>query len=66
MSEEERVKAELSEKHSEVLNTSEMTAKYQALGFLAPWVHVERREDGVRGTMEFTHSPRFYFHFVPE
>jgi hypothetical protein len=24
------------------------------------------KADGVKGSMEFTHNPRFYFNFVPD
>jgi hypothetical protein len=41
--------------------TAEMTAEFETLGFAAPYVVVRRRSDGVKGTLEFTHSPRTYF-----
>jgi hypothetical protein len=27
---------------------------------------VTRKADGVKGSMEFTHNPRFYFNFVAD
>jgi hypothetical protein len=33
-------------------------------GFMVPFVVVRRKSDGAKGSMEFTHSPRFYFNFV--
>jgi hypothetical protein len=46
--------------------TAELTRDFQVLGFAAPFVVVKRRSDGQAGTLEFTHSPRTYFGFVPE
>ena len=33
---------------------------------MAPFVAVRRKSDGAKGSMEFTHSPRFYFNFVAD
>ena len=35
-------------------------------GFLAPFVTATRKSDGQKGTLMFTHSPRFYFSWTPE
>lgn len=48
---------------SERMTTAEMCAAYDVIGFAAPFVVVVRKADGVRGSLEFTHSPRFYFGF---
>jgi hypothetical protein len=45
------------------MSTVEMSALYDVVGFLAPFVVVVRKSDGVKGSLEFTHSPRFYFGF---
>jgi len=37
---------------------------FEVLGFLAPYCDVIRKSDGIRGTLEFQHSPRLYFRFV--
>ncbi len=47
----------------QVWDTSELSRDYEVLGFAAPYVIVVRRADGVRGSLEFQHSPRFYFNF---
>lgn len=47
-------------------DTGEATGLFRFIAFAAPFVLVERRSDGQRGTLEFTHSPRRYFNFVPE
>lgn len=46
--------------------TAEMQEEFEVEGFLAPFVVVRRRSDGVRGTLEFTSSPRTYFGFEEE
>jgi hypothetical protein len=47
-------------------STSQLTEEFDVIGFLAPFVMVRRKSDGVKGTMTFRHSPRVYFDFVPE
>jgi hypothetical protein len=44
--------------------TEELGRDFEVIGFLAPFVAVRRRSDGVIGTLEFTHLPRWYFNFV--
>lgn len=53
----------LEAKHGKVWDTEEMKRDFQALGFAAPYVIVQRRSDGVRGSLKFQASPRFYFGF---
>ena len=48
---------------SERMTTEQMCALYDVIGFSAPFVVVTRKSDGKRGSLEFTHSPRFYFGF---
>jgi hypothetical protein len=55
----------LEARHGQVWNTQELTRDYEVLGFAAPYVVVRRRVDGVRGSLEFQHAPRFYFNFEP-
>lgn len=62
----DNTKADLEAKHGKVWTTSEMSAEYEALGFMAPYIIVRKRETGERGSLMFTHSPRFYFNFQPE
>ena len=44
-------------------NTEELQRDFIVRSFLAPFVFVTRKADKAKGTMEFTHSPRFYFNF---
>ena len=46
--------------------TDELREDFEVTGFLAPFVVVRRKSDGVVGSMEFTHNPRFYFNFVAD
>ena len=55
---------ELENLHEEVLSTSEAVEKYEFIAFCAPFVEVRRRADQKAGTLEFQHSPRYYFNFV--
>jgi hypothetical protein len=47
-------------------DTQELGRDFQVIGFMAPFVAVIRKADGVKGSMEFVHSPRVYFNFVPD
>ena len=57
------VRKSLEAEHGKVYNTAEMQADFEAIGFMSPFIMVKRRSDGVEGTLEFTHLPRFYFNF---
>ena len=58
--------ADLSADQGQRWTTAELQRDFQALGYAAPFVVVRRRADGQVGTLEFTHSPRTYFGFVPD
>ena len=47
-----------------VWNTAELQRDYKVESFLAPTVTVIRKSDNQKGTLEFTHAPRFYFNFI--
>jgi hypothetical protein len=51
------------EKADKRWDTDQLREEFEVIGFLAPFVVVKRKSDGVKGSMEFTHSPRFYFNF---
>jgi hypothetical protein len=55
----------LEAQHGQVWNTSELSDDFDLLGFAAPLVVVRRKIDGVKGSLMFQHSPRFYFSFEP-
>lgn len=52
--------------HGKVWDTSELTQDFDVQGFLAPYVVVRRKLDGKKGSLEFCHSPRFYYGFTEE
>ena len=47
-------------------DTSELQRDFEVLGFGAPFVSVRRKADGVKGTLQFNHSPRIYWGFEEE
>jgi len=55
----------LEAEHGQVWDTSELSRDFEVTGFMAPLVVVRRKNDGVKGSLEFQHSPRFYFSFSP-
>ncbi len=46
--------------------TEELQEEFSVVGFQAPYVVVERKYDGIKGSLEFTHSPRLYFNWVAD
>ena len=54
----------LEEKYGEVWDTQQLQTVFDVIGFAAPCVVVVRKVDGVKGSLEFTHSPRYYHSFV--
>ena len=50
-------------KHGQVWTTNELREEFDILGFLALYVIVCRKSDGAKGSLQFQHSPRFYFGF---
>ena len=53
----------LEAQHGQIWNTEELSETFEVIGFLAPFVVVRRKSDGVKGSLEFQHHPRFYFNF---
>jgi hypothetical protein len=56
----------LEAQHGQIWDTGELQDEFQALGFMAPYIIVRRKSDGVRGSLMFQANPRFYFSFQPE
>ena len=59
-SERQRLEAQF----GQVWDTQQLSRDFEVLGFMAPYVVVRRKSDGRKGSLEFQHSPRFYFNFV--
>lgn len=47
-----------------VYDTKQLQEHFTVIGFQAPYVVVTRKSDGQKGSLMFTHRPRFYFGFV--
>jgi hypothetical protein len=45
---------------------NEVREAFEIIGFMAPFCAAIRKSDGVKGSLMFTHSPRFYFNFVED
>ena len=56
----------LEDQYGPVWDTQELSREFIVQGFMAPLVVVKRRSDGVVGSLEFQHQPRFYFNFRKE
>jgi hypothetical protein len=44
----------------------EVARDFEIVGFMAPFCVAIRKSDGKKGSLEFTHHPRFYFNFVED
>lgn len=52
--------------YGRVWDTTEL-AEFVIIGFMAPFIVVIRKSDGVKGSLEFQHGPpRLYFNFVAD
>lgn len=49
--------------HGQVWDTDELREEFEVLGFGAPFVVVRKRSTGEKGSLEFCHSPRYYFNW---
>jgi hypothetical protein len=56
----------LEAEHGQVWDTDQLRQDFEVIGFLAPLVVVRRKADGVKGSLEFQHSPRLYWGFVED
>ncbi len=54
----------LEAQYGQVWDTTQLQQDFAVTGFAAPYVVVMRLSDKKRGSLEFSHSPRFYYHFV--
>lgn len=53
----------LEAEYGQVWDTSQLSQDFSVVGFAAPFVVVIRKSDGQKGSLEFQHSPRFYWGF---
>jgi hypothetical protein len=54
---------EMEAKYGQVWDTQEMQAEFTVTGFAAPYVVVTKKDTGEKGSLQFAHSPRFYFNW---
>ena len=55
----------LEARHGQVWDTDQLRKDFDVIGFSAPLVVLKRKADGVKGSLMFQGSPRFYFGFEP-
>ena len=53
----------LEQRHGQVWDSRELSRDFIVIGYLAPYAVVRRKADGIRGSLEFQHHPRFYFNW---
>jgi hypothetical protein len=59
-------RAALEKEYGQVWDTQQLSNDFEVTGFMAPFVVVKRKADGVVGSLMFQHSPRFYFSFTAD
>lgn len=55
----------LEAQHGQVWDTNQLQEDFTVLGFMSPVIAVCRKSDGIKGSLFFQSSPRFYFSFQP-
>jgi len=55
----------LEHEHGQIWDTAQLQKDFEVIGFMAPLIVVRRKSDGVKGSLMFRSSPRFYFGFEP-
>ncbi|MEZ6142592.1 MAG: hypothetical protein R3B84_18685 [Zavarzinella sp.] len=53
----------LEQEQGQVWDSQELQRDFHVLGFLSPLVVVQRKSDGVKGSLYFQHAPRLYYGF---
>ena len=54
---------EFEQAYGQVWDTDELQANFKVASFMAPFVFVTRKSDGKKGSLKFSHRPRFYHSF---
>ncbi len=60
-----QIRQSLERAYGQVWDTDELARDLAVEGFAAPFVVVVRKADRVKGSLQFQHSPRFYYAFQP-
>lgn len=58
------LRQELTAKYGQCWDTTQLQEEFEVLGFYAYMCVVRRKSDGMKGSLDFTHSPRLYYSFV--
>jgi hypothetical protein len=53
----------LERRHGRVWDPGELRQEFVVIGYMARYVVVRRKANGVDGSLEFQHEPRFYFNW---
>lgn len=51
----------LEARYGQVWNTEELGKDFTVVGFSAPYIVVKKKSTGEMGSLQFQHSPRYYF-----
>lgn len=62
----EHTREELEAQYGQVWDTDRLCKDFDVQGFMAPYVVVRRKSDGKKGSLEFCHSPRFFYSFTAD
>ena len=54
---------ELQRRYGRVWDSKELAVEFEVITYMAPFVVVRRKADGMQGSLEFQHHPRFYFNW---
>lgn len=56
-------RAALEARYGQVWDTRELARNFIVIGFMSPYVVVQRKDTGEKGSLEFQPSPRYYHSF---
>lgn len=59
-------RARLEAQYGQVWSTDEVREHFELIGFMAPYVVAKEKATGKKGSLEFQHSPRFYFNWIAD
>jgi hypothetical protein len=57
---------ELQRQYGQVWTSAQMREEFELTGFMAPFAVGRRKSTGKKGSLEFTHMPRFYFNWMED
>jgi hypothetical protein len=66
LTDEQAAREALEAQYGQVYSTPELRSAFTVIGFAAPYVVAVEKATGKKGSLEFTHSPRFYFNWIED